>query len=171
MRADDAPPDTPVSRDVAARADGDKSDYDFPWHGSIDDLHGALRNAWNDVLSHLGLEAVSAVEHTARQWHPMDGSTPPDCPYVDTLTREAIAADVCVRLEREVAFWNHQDPARSSVTLSVIRSGQTVLVVSGWSPASGSPHEVSGTRFKGELPPPLARALGIGASNDRPPVG
>lgn len=159
LRAADAPPDRPDQPQPAR-----ETTQDFPWAGSLHDLHRALNDALPTVLEHVGLAGTEIEERTKRSWHPMDGSRPPDCPFVETTVREVRDGDLWVCLEKEVAHWNENTAARASVRLDVVRAGERQLLVSAWSPVSGAPHDVLETRLSGDMPPGLAEVLAAGGA-------
>ncbi len=67
----------------------------------------------------VGDDAAVATTETERTWSPMDGSQPPNCPYVDLdiTTMQGPLATSELRWDR--AMWNDNEAARRTVTLVV----------------------------------------------------
>lgn len=68
----------------------------------------------------LGVEPLPAlVASTTRRWDPMDGCVPPNCPYVDEHVLDGSNERGRVRITRTDAWWNDQELANTSTSVSV----------------------------------------------------
>jgi hypothetical protein len=125
----------------------------------VGSLYGELRRLLPGLVSELGLDPSGLTERTDRQWHPMDGSEPPDCPFADYTVHEVAAGEVRVTLRLDSAWWNEAEQARSDLSLSVRGAGTADFVVSAWSAASGAPDVVEGVKVEGAVPDAVERVL------------
>lgn len=118
----------------------------------MDGLHARLRDMLPELAATVGLDPAGIKAASRRSWSPMDGVEPPWCPFVDYVTHEAGRDDLRLALEREVAHWSQDEPARTSLTLSLSGAGAGDFRVAAWSPAAGAPDAVDGGRWSGSVP-------------------
>jgi hypothetical protein len=79
---------------------------------------GDLQRLLRDLLPALvGDDAAVATTTSERTWSPMDGSTPPNCPYNDIDTTTMTGPWGLAELIWDCAMWNDEDAARRTVTL------------------------------------------------------
>src|SRR5690606_29308415 len=69
-------------------AQSDEPDRLAPCHPDIGALYSDPRAALSALAEPAGLDPAPLTVTTRRDWHPMDGSVPPDCPFADTTVHE-----------------------------------------------------------------------------------
>lgn len=124
--------------------------------GAIGALYRALVAELPALAAGAGIEPARLRVETSRDWHPMDRTSPPNCPYVDTTRHlgEEDGAELLLVLEEP--FWGPDDPTRTYLTLTLSGTGDTDFRVAAWSPASGAPHVVEDSKLRGAVPPEIA---------------
>lgn len=127
-------------------------------HSSMRGLHADLVAALPALAAHAGIGDAPVEYRVDRDWEPMDGAVPPNCPFMDGIVHEVRDGDVAVRIAFEIAYWNDDEPARSYLTCVVDGVGERNVRISAASPASGAPDGVEAIVVKGN-PPPAVRAL------------
>jgi hypothetical protein len=101
-----------------------------------DDVLVALRDALPALVAGVtGGAAPALVSSTDRQWNPMDGAVPPDCPFTETTVLRGECDDgTSVRLAVESDQWSAVDVNNVSVTLAI---GERVSVAAFGSTGGG----------------------------------
>ncbi len=138
-------------------------------HLAFDDmnhLHRTLRELLPTLAALAGLDPASIDRTLTRDWSPVDGAVPPNCPYSETTLRTASAGETTLSLQFEAAHWSEDDCARTSLTLSLAGAGERDYRVSAWSPAAGRPTWWRRSMFRGWCRGSWRMCL---ASNSAPP--
>jgi hypothetical protein len=118
----------------------------------IGDVYGELVRLMPSLAERAGLDPAGLATSRDRQWHPMDGAQPPNCPFVDMTVLEVRADGVALDLVLERAHWNEDEVARSSVTLALSGAGERDFRVALASPASDAPDAVEFVATDGAVP-------------------
>lgn len=122
----------------------------------IDEFGRRLRGLVPAVAALLGVAPPELRERTVRHWHPMDGTAPPDCPFVDDTSWTDVDAPLALSGSR--SWWAEGSLARAHESL-LIRARGVSASVSGHLPADGSSGFVEEILVLGDLPAGLADAL------------
>ena len=137
------PRDEPARRPIAAL--------------EIEEFGSRLRRLVPELARLVGVDPPGLTARTSRQWHPMDGALPPDCPYSET-TRWT-PDDSPIELAGDRAWWGPGDLARADERVMLRLPGAGLLSVAGHIPADGSSRDVTELLVIGELPPVIAELL------------
>lgn len=160
VRASSAPQPAPAPDGGRDSGDADPDERTLETtHTSILTLFDALAAVLPDLAPLAGLDASALQRTTTRDWSPMDNVQPPWCPFVDYVTHAAAGPGGELSLRLEKAHWSEDDPARTTLTLSLHGAGERDFRVAAWSPASGAPHAIDGGRVSGAVPEAVAKVL------------
>lgn len=119
-----------------------------------------LRDVFTATAEAMGMTDVRPTTVDDRRWMPMDGSEPPDCPYVDESVREAHDPTRSLTLRFERSHWNGDQIARASVTLAGYQAQrQSEFRVTAHTPALGESLDVTEVSVTGEIPAPVREVL------------
>lgn len=107
-----------------------------------------------------GLSRPPALEVSSRRnWNPIDGAQPPDCPYDDQVRHEALASDgrPLVSVHSDQAHWNDNDISNVASHLFVNVHG---CRVSAWASGSGDHDACTSLTLRRPVSEPVVDALG-----------
>lgn len=96
-------------------------------HLTLADALAKLRAPANPVLARAAAYAKSLgvdplpelLASTSRRWDPIDGCSPPHCPYVDEHVLDGASDRGRVRVTRTEAWWNEQELANTHTVVTV----------------------------------------------------
>lgn len=96
--------------------------------GSLARVKQAMTDRLPDLLSALGVDTEVELESTTRRnWSPMDGATPPNCPYSDEWRWQGASPGVEVTIWATSAHWHDHSVSNTSANLWISIDGERAL--------------------------------------------